>query len=96
MRVLVTGGAGFLGSHLCDLLIARGDTVVCLDDLSTGNRANIEHLRISTRFRFVEASTNRASLAWANASAFSVPSEPVRSVNIGRARYAGGDAGLAR
>ena len=36
MRVLVTGGAGFLGSHLCDLLVGRGDTVVCLDDLSSG------------------------------------------------------------
>jgi dTDP-glucose 4,6-dehydratase len=54
MRVLVTGGAGFLGSHLCDLLIARGDTVVCLDDVSTGLIANIDHLAGSTRFTFVE------------------------------------------
>jgi nucleoside-diphosphate-sugar epimerase len=37
-RVVVAGGAGFLGSHLCDFLIARGDSVVCLDDLSTGSR----------------------------------------------------------
>ena len=56
MRILVTGGAGFLGSHLCDLLIGRGDTVVCLDDLSTGHLANIEHLCSSTRFTFMEAS----------------------------------------
>ncbi len=43
-RVVVTGGAGFVGSHLCDALVARGDDVVCLDDLSSGNRANVAHL----------------------------------------------------
>ena len=43
-RVVVTGGAGFLGSHLCDRLIERGDEVVCLDNLVTGNRANVAHL----------------------------------------------------
>jgi dTDP-glucose 4,6-dehydratase len=56
VRVLVTGGVGFVGSHLCDLLIARGDTVVCLDDLSTGRRANIEHLGTSAKFSFIQAS----------------------------------------
>lgn len=56
MRVLVTGAAGFLGSHLCDLLIARNHTVVCLDDLSTGCRANIEHLGTCPKFSFIEAS----------------------------------------
>lgn len=56
MRILVTGGAGFLGSHLCDWLVGRGDTVVCLDDLSTGRRANIEHLFLSPRFSFIESS----------------------------------------
>jgi nucleoside-diphosphate-sugar epimerase len=40
----VAGGAGFLGSHLCDHLIARGDSVLCLDDLSTGSRENVAHL----------------------------------------------------
>ena len=44
MRVVVTGGAGFLGSHLCDALIGRGDTVVCVDNLTTGRLANIAHL----------------------------------------------------
>lgn len=44
MRVAVTGGAGFLGSHLCDALLARGDRVVCLDNLCTGRIDNIAHL----------------------------------------------------
>ena len=56
MRILVTGGSGFLGSHLCDRLVGRGDTVVCLDDLSSGRRANIEHLFSSPRFALIEAS----------------------------------------
>jgi dTDP-glucose 4,6-dehydratase len=43
-RIVVTGGAGFLGSHLCESLLDRGDQVVCLDNLVTGNIANIEHL----------------------------------------------------
>jgi dTDP-glucose 4,6-dehydratase len=52
-RVVVAGGAGFLGSHLCDRLVERGDTVVCLDDLSTGARENVAHLLGSERFRLV-------------------------------------------
>ena len=44
MRVLITGGAGFIGSHLADALIARGDQVVALDNFSTGSTANIEHI----------------------------------------------------
>lgn len=52
MRVLVTGGAGFLGSHLCDSLISRGDEVVCVDDLSSGSTANIAHLFSSPAFEF--------------------------------------------
>ena len=53
-RVLLAGGAGFIGSHLCDRLIARGDSVVCVDDLSTGRTGNIEHLLGHDRFEFVE------------------------------------------
>lgn len=48
MRALVTGGAGFIGSHLCEALCARGDEVVVLDDLSTGRFENIEHLESVT------------------------------------------------
>ena len=55
-RVLVTGGAGFIGSHLVDLLIEQGDEVTALDDLSTGRYPNIRHLLDNPRFRFVEAS----------------------------------------
>ncbi|MFV0526540.1 MAG: UDP-glucuronic acid decarboxylase family protein [Acidimicrobiales bacterium] len=53
MRVVVTGGAGFLGSHMCDALLDRGDEVVCLDNLITGSTDNIEHLFGHERFRFV-------------------------------------------
>jgi dTDP-glucose 4,6-dehydratase len=52
-RVVVAGGAGFLGSHLCDLLIARGDVVVCLDDLSTGTVDNVAHLAGHERFSLI-------------------------------------------
>ena len=44
MRVLVAGGAGFLGSHLCDALLGRGDEVVCVDNFVTGRAANVGHL----------------------------------------------------
>ena len=53
MRVLVTGGAGFLGSHLCDRLLAEGHEVLAMDNLVTGNLRNIAHLEGSPRFRFV-------------------------------------------
>lgn len=54
MRVLVTGGAGFLGSHLCDRLLAEGHTVVAMDNLVTGNTDNIAHLAGNARFSFVK------------------------------------------
>jgi dTDP-glucose 4,6-dehydratase len=52
-RVVVAGGAGFLGSHMCDFLIGRGDSVVCLDDLSTGSRDNVAHLLDNGQFSLV-------------------------------------------
>jgi len=53
MRVVVTGGAGFLGSHLCDKLLAEGHEVIAVDNLLTGNPRNIAHLGNEKRFRFV-------------------------------------------
>lgn len=52
MRVLVTGGAGFIGSHLCDALVARGDEVWCVDNLHLGREENVAHLRTNPRFHF--------------------------------------------
>jgi len=59
-HVVVTGGAGFLGSHLCDALLARGDRVTAVDDLSTGRPANLIHHAADDRFRFVRADVTRA------------------------------------
>jgi UDP-glucuronate decarboxylase len=52
-RVLVTGGAGFLGSHLTDRLLERGDEVLCVDNLFTGDKSNIDHLAGHPRFEFM-------------------------------------------
>ena len=52
-RVLVTGGAGFLVSHLIDRLLARGDEVLCIDNLFTGDRSNLDHLAGHLRFEFM-------------------------------------------
>ncbi|MDR1997149.1 MAG: GDP-mannose 4,6-dehydratase [Candidatus Margulisbacteria bacterium] len=56
MQVLITGGAGFIGSHLADAHIKRGDTVVALDDLSTGREENVAHLKSSGKFKLVKGS----------------------------------------
>ncbi len=60
MRVVVTGGAGFLGSHLCDALVARGDRVVCVDDLSTGRTDNVAGLLGHPRFESIVADVSVA------------------------------------
>src|SRR5512137_2612283 len=52
-KMLITGGAGFIGSHLSEALLKQGHEVVCLDDLSTGTLENILHLKDNPHFRFV-------------------------------------------
>lgn len=59
---LITGGAGFIGSHLADALVARGDEVIILDDLSTGRRENVAHLLETGRAALVEGSTSEQRL----------------------------------
>lgn len=54
MRALITGGAGFLGSHLCDLLLSQGYRIVCMDNLITGSMTNIQHLKDNESFEFVQ------------------------------------------
>ena len=64
MRCLITGGAGFIGSHLSDVLLARGHDVHILDDLSTGAVDNFAHLKSHPRFTYtVESATNRSLVA---------------------------------
>jgi UDP-glucose 4-epimerase len=62
LRVLITGGAGFIGSHLSDAYIARGDEVFCIDDLSTGSIDNIAHLRGHARYHYTVDSVHNVPL----------------------------------
>jgi dTDP-glucose 4,6-dehydratase len=54
LRTVITGGAGFIGSHLCERFLGEGHDVLCVDNLLTGNRRNIEHLYTDPRFRLIE------------------------------------------
>jgi dTDP-glucose 4,6-dehydratase len=58
-RIVITGGSGFVGSHLCDAFIARGDEVVAVDDLSTGRLQNLAHLAEHPQFSFVRADVSK-------------------------------------
>ena len=59
MRAVVTGGAGFLGSHLCDRLLAEGWDVLALDNFITGAKANLSHLKGNKRFQFQKADVSK-------------------------------------
>ena len=79
MRVVVTGGAGFVGSHLCDAYIARGDQVVCVDNLSSGNLANVYPLRGNPGFSFLEADVRHEPVVEGDVDAvlhFASPASP--------------------
>lgn len=54
MNILVTGGAGFIGSHLCEYLLSKGNKVICVDNLFTGSKENIEHLLDNKNFKFLK------------------------------------------
>ena len=98
MRILITGAAGFLGSHLCDYLLANGHTVVGMDNFITGNPENIAHLSGNNRFEFIkhdvsnyinvpgkiDAVLHFASPASPNpASPFGYPSLPIQTMKAG-------------
>jgi UDP-glucuronate decarboxylase len=83
-RILVTGGAGFLGSHLCDRLIGRGDEVTCLDDFSTGSEKNIQHLLPNPRFTVIRQDVTmplRQLLAVDEIYNLACPASPVQYQN---------------
>src|SRR3989339_264398 len=54
MKILVTGGGGFIGSHLCERLLAEGHSVVCVDNLFTGSEENVKHLENNANFKFIK------------------------------------------
>lgn len=60
-NVVITDGAGFLGSHLCDRLIDAGEVVICLDNFLTGSKKNIEHRLPNSRFKLVRRDVGRST-----------------------------------
>ena len=79
MRILITGGAGFLGSHLCDLLIGKEHQIVCMDNLITSRMENISHLMGHERFSFVKYNVWRLfACGWApgRCHALCIPRKP--------------------
>ena len=78
MQNLVTGGAGFIGSHICNALIDRGEEVICLDDLSSGYLQNINHLQNNNKFTFIKKSVlNKVQIRTDKIWHFACPASPV-------------------
>jgi dTDP-glucose 4,6-dehydratase len=85
MRVLITGGAGFLGSHLCDRFLAEGHTVICMDNLVTGATRNIEHLAGRDHFLFVKHDVTNYIYVEGRLDAvlhFASPASPIDYLNL--------------
>ena len=80
MRIVITGGAGFIGSHLCDRFLKDGHEVMCVDNLITGTRANIEHMHASPHFTYVEHDVSQPLYLFGPVDAvlhFASPASPV-------------------
>ncbi len=85
MRVLITGGAGFLGSHLCDRFLAKGHTVIAMDNLITGSTRNIEHLAGRDDFMFVKHDVTNYIYVEGHLDAvlhFASPASPIDYLNL--------------
>ena len=79
--ILVTGGSGFLGSHLCEKLLRLNFNVTCLDNLFTGNIKNISHLLNSSKFKFLEHDvTEFKNIECNNSTVVDFPFEPVTAI----------------
>ncbi len=85
MRILISGGAGFIGSHLCDRFISEGHEVLCLDNLITGTTDNISHLAGNPRFTFIQHDVTNYIFVAGKLDAilhFASPASPVDYLNI--------------
>ena len=85
MRILITGGAGFIGSHLCDRLLSQGHDVICLDNLITGTSDNIAHLAGKSKFSFIKHDVTNYIFVEGTVEAilhFASPASPVDYLNF--------------
>ena len=85
MRILITGGAGFIGSHLCDRFLSEGHEVLCLDNLITGTTDNIAHLAGNTKFSFIQHDVTNYIFVEGKVEAilhFASPASPVDYLNL--------------
>jgi nucleoside-diphosphate-sugar epimerase len=76
-RILVTGGSGFLGSHLCDRLLDEGANVICVDNFFSGTRRNVEHLLGDKRFELIHM-TSRSRCMSRSTRSTTLPAPPRR------------------